>query len=136
MKHDLDASNLIKKEESKEEPDIIAFEDEKDNSENKVDITKPNKDGYFENKHGEYHIIEIDKKKTKVYRNKHACQWHFCFFCGDKLGPFRDEKHCEEIAVKANFKRRKHPDYSGSRWICKKCRVKELVGIRSAEGKE
>lgn len=65
-----------------------------------------------------------------------ACQTVFCFFCGKKLGPFASEEGKQELAKKYNFKRRKHWAYSGKRWICKPCRVKERDAIREAETRE
>lgn len=55
--------------------------------------------------------------------------YYFCFFCGKPLGPAKDHKHIEQLAIQHNFKRRPHYSYKGQRWICHNCRVIHKKGI-------
>ncbi len=50
--------------------------------------------------------------------------YHFCFFCGDQLGPTATKDSLLGLAIVRDFKRIKCEDaYKGERWVCKDCRA-------------
>lgn len=137
MKHSLDAGTIkprLTGNPKPEEPETIPLEGDEKTTPLEEVSQKSRTPGYeIDSKGKEYKMIESCGELKRAYRSTSPDSYYFCFFCGTPLGPFIDKTDCERLAVAKNFKRRKHTDYSGTRWLCKKCRVKELDKIRMAE---
>ena len=71
-------------------------------------------------------IIEINGKPKKVIKGEYSNFGIsvFCLFCGNDSGVCKNSKHLQEVCEKKGWKKKKHPDYNGERWICKSCCVK------------
>jgi len=65
--------------------------------------------------------IEIGGKTVPVF-NGFFNLYIFCFFCGQSLGPAKNDGHLRKLAKEKNFKHRPHFDFEGRRWMCVKCR--------------